>query len=275
MKYRLIACDMDETFLNDNSEIPEVNKKMVKLLDEEYGVKFVPSSGRGQHSLKNEIKWLGFDKLDNEYIIGLNGATITDAKTGKILYFNGLDFDTTNELFQVGVEKNICIEIYTGDNLYAYNMNKSEADNMELKGIDWTEIKEPSMDFLKEERIAKIIFQSHDMDYLINIQEKINPSIKEKVEYTYSSGRYLEFNALNINKGEGLKELCKILNIPIEATIAVGDNHNDMSMLKVAGLSVAVSNAVEEIKNAVDYVGTYSNNDGILEEIFEKFIKEK
>lgn len=62
-------------------------------------MKFVPSSGRGQHSLKKEIEWLGFNKLDNEYIIGLNGATITDAKTGKILYFKGLDFNIANKLF--------------------------------------------------------------------------------------------------------------------------------------------------------------------------------
>lgn len=67
--------------------------------------------------------------------------------------------------------------------------------------------------------------------------------------------------------------LCEYLNIDIKETIAIGDNHNDLDMLEKAGLSVAVSNAEEYVKDMVDYVGKYSNNDGILEEIFNKFIK--
>lgn len=272
MKYKLIASDMDETFLNDKSEIPKNNLEIVKLLDEDYGIKFVPASGRGQNSLQNEIKWLGFDKLDDEYIIGLNGAAITKAKDGEILYFKGLDFITAEELFKYGLKKDVGIQVYTNNDLYVYNINDDEARLMKEKGIKWQNIQN-NIDFLKNQNIAKVIFQNTNMNYLREIINDLEGKIRSKAGYTFSSNRYLEFISPKVNKGEGIKNLCRILGINVEEVIAIGDNHNDLEMLKVAGLSVAVSNAVDEIKNVVDYVADSSNNDGVLEEIYEKFIK--
>ncbi|MNI71274.1 putative phosphatase [compost metagenome] len=63
-----------------------------------------------------------------------------------------------------------------------------------------------------------------------------------------------------------------MVGVKIEETIAVGDNYNDMSMLKVAGLSVAAGNAVDGVKEACDYVCENDNNQGVLAEVIEKFI---
>ncbi|WP_100065532.1 HAD family hydrolase [Miniphocaeibacter massiliensis] len=275
MKYKIIACDMDETFLNDQSEIPDNNLNIVKILDEEYGIKFVPASGRGHYSLQNEIRWLGYDKKDKEYIIGLNGATITEANSGEILYFKGLDYKIAKELFEFGKNEDICIEIYTSDNLYVYNLSEDEKEYMLKKDIKWIDIVEDSIDFLKNENIAKVLFQKTDMEFLKNLKKNIIEVINHEVSITYSSNRYLEFNSPRVNKGEGIKNLCEILNINKEEVIAIGDNHNDIDMLKVAGLSISVSNAVDEVKEMVDYIGKYNNNDGILEEVFNKFIKDR
>ncbi|MEF9968059.1 MAG: HAD hydrolase family protein, partial [Longicatena sp.] len=73
----------------------------------------------------------------------------------------------------------------------------------------------------------------------------------------------------------GLHELADYLGIDIKDTMAIGDNHNDAAMLREAGLSVAVANAVEDIKNICDYVTNANNNEGGVAEAIEKFIFNK
>lgn len=75
-----------------------------------------------------------------------------------------------------------------------------------------------------------------------------------------------------VDKGSGLIDLAKILGIDIKDTIAVGDNYNDMSMLKVAGLSVAAGNAIEDIKKVWDYTTEADNNEGVVAKLIERFI---
>ena len=68
------------------------------------------------------------------------------------------------------------------------------------------------------------------------------------MDVSYSSNRYIEFNHQGVNKGQGLKKLAELLHVDIKDTIAIGDNFNDLSMIKVAGLGVGVQNTVEEMK---------------------------
>ena len=60
------------------------------------------------------------------------------------------------------------------------------------------------------------------------------------MDVSYSSNRYIEFNHKGVNKGAGLKKLADLLRIDIQDTIAIGDNYNDLSMIKDAGLGVGV-----------------------------------
>ncbi len=67
-----------------------------------------------------------------------------------------------------------------------------------------------------------------------------------------------------------MKFLAERYGIPMEKTIAVGDNLNDLSMIEAAGLGVAVGNAVQPLKNAADFV-TVTNTDGAIAKIIEEF----
>ncbi len=88
---------------------------------------------------------------------------------------------------------------------------------------------------------------------------------------TISCPEYLEFNHPEANKGNGVKVLTDMLNIPIEQVLAIGDSFNDISMLDVAGLGVAVANAPDEVKAHADFITLPNNHDGVAHAI-EKFI---
>ena len=85
----------------------------------------------------------------------------------------------------------------------------------------------------------------------------------------------MELNLFGVDKGLGLRDLCNYLGIDLSETIAIGDNFNDIGMLREAGLAVAVENAVDEIKAMCDYVCKKDHNNGAVAEVIERFIFNK
>lgn len=272
MSYKLIACDMDETLLNNDHMICQRNIDAIKRAKEEFGVKFVPATGRGYASLERDLKLLDLYDKEGEYVISFNGGALTENKNNKLLEFNGMPFCKMKEIFEFGLKEDVCIIIYTIDKLYVYNLSESEKERIKNEKRECTIMKENSVDFLENEPISKILYQNIDMPYLRTLEPKMKNITEGFCSVSYSSNRYIEFNSFGVDKGQGLKDLAKILNIDIKDTIAVGDNFNDMAMLKVAGLSVAANNGVSAVKEVCDYTTKADNNEGVVAELIEKFI---
>ena len=87
-----------------------------------------------------------------------------------------------------------------------------------------------------------------------------------------------EYDFLNvapnkINKYQGLLYLSKHLNIPLSNILSIGDNINDLEMVKNSGIGVGVANAYEELKNVATYVTKKSVSDGAFSEVINNYIK--
>lgn len=272
MGYKLIACDLDETLLNDDHLVGQRNHDAIVRAKKEYGVKFVVATGRGFMQIQSELKELELAGLSDEYVISFNGGALTENKDNRIIKFTGLSYDKIKELFEAGLELDVCIHIYAADCLYVFNVDeleKARIEKMKAKVV-YPEVNE--IEFLKDEILAKVIYQNDNVDYLMTLEEKLKNITDDCCEVSYSSNRYMEFNAFGVNKGQGLIDLAKSLKIDIKDTIAVGDNFNDLSMLKIAGLAVGANNAVSEIKEICDYVTTADNNEGVVAELIERYI---
>ena len=72
MVYKLIACDLDETLLDDNHRIAKKNCDAIKKAREKYGIKFVLATGRGFKQVRYELEELGLNELEDEYVISFN-----------------------------------------------------------------------------------------------------------------------------------------------------------------------------------------------------------
>jgi HAD-superfamily hydrolase, subfamily IIB len=269
--YKLIACDLDETLLDDHHQICIKNKEMIKKATE-LGVKFVPATGRGFMAVQNILKDLDLYQKENEYTLAFNGAALVENKNNKMILFEGLTFAKAKELFEFGLDKDVCIQVYTDTVVYMYNLNNDERQRYHKAKTEYVELIEPTIDFLKDQLIAKVIYQNTDIPYLNNIQEEMKSLTDGEISISYSSNRYMELNRLGVDKGNTMLKLAEILGIKPEETIAVGDNYNDMPMLLVAGLSVAANNAVDGVKEVCDYVCENDNNQGVVAELIEKFI---
>jgi hypothetical protein len=267
--YKIIACDLDETLLNDDRQISKENKEAI-LKAKDLGVKFVVATGRGFHTVGETLKELELFDLENEYVISFNGGAITENKNNKLLHFEGISFELANNLFNRGLNYNVCIHIYTKDNVYIYNYSQEEKDYI-AKRMNVTELLDTHIDFLRNEEIVKVLYMNTDYSYLNKIEKELS-DITQDVDVSYSSNRYIEFNHKGVNKGAGLISLANLLNVDMKDTIAIGDNFNDLSMIKVAGLGVGVLNSIEGIKKDCDYITNTTCNESAVAEVINKFI---
>ncbi|MFQ8704673.1 MAG: Cof-type HAD-IIB family hydrolase [Thomasclavelia sp.] len=272
MGYKLIACDLDETLLNDDHLVGKKNHDAILKARKEYGVKFVPATGRGFMQIQSELEELELNDLKGEYVISFNGGALSENKGNRIIEFNGLPFEKMKEIFEIGLSFDVCQHIYTADKLYVFNLSESEKKRLAHLKLDVIYPKENNVDFLKDIPIAKILYQNIDVPYLMSLEDELKSITDDCVAVSYSSNRYMEFNAVGVDKGQGLIDLANKLGIDIEDTIAVGDNYNDLSMLKVAGLAVGANNAVDDVKVVCDYVTQANNNEGVVAELIERFI---
>lgn len=267
--YKIIACDLDETLLNDNHEISNKNREAIQKV-KELGIKFVPATGRGYNTVNNTLKNLGLFEAEEEYVISFNGGAITENKGEKLLYFQGIPFELAQEFYKRGLQYDVCIHIYTKDVVYVYNYVQSEKDYVGGR-MPIQEIFYKNLDFLKGQEIVKALYMNTDHLYLKQIEEDLK-DITQEIDVSYSSNRYIEFNRKGVNKGQGLLSLAQLLGVKQEETIAIGDNFNDLSMIKAAGLGVGVRNAADGIKKDCDYITEATNNESAIAEVIEKFI---
>lgn len=267
--YKLIACDLDETLLSDDTHVCTRNRQAIEAAQKE-GIKLVPATGRGFRSVAKTLKEIGLYGQNNQYVISFNGACVTENKNNRVLYFNGLDYQTANTLYENGIKQNVCIHVYTQGTVYVYNMNEDERKYMTGRH-EFVEIDQPDLTFIKYQPIAKVLYQNNDQTYLHKIASKIGV-IANKLDISYSSNRYLEFNQKGVNKGAGLIWLAHKLGFKINETMALGDNFNDLTMIKAAGLGVGMQNTNPAMKDQCDVITKATNNEGGVAEAIKRFV---
>lgn len=265
--YKLIASDLDETLLNSEKHVSNQDIQAIKSLKD---CKFIIATGRGYFSVKQTLQEIGQYNSDCNYVISYNGGLIKKTD-GTTLSTTALQFEKAEKLFKLGLNyPDICVQVCCPDNVYAYNIEQDEIDY--VKGtLTYDLFDTKNIDFLKDTPIMKILFNLPDMDRLRFIRKQLN--LEDEYAISFSAGRYIEFNPVGVDKGYGLKKIAEILNIDINDTIAIGDNTNDLPMIKAAGLGIGVSNVIEDMKKDCDYILKRDNNHSPIEELIDTFIK--
>ena len=100
-----------------------------------------------------------------------------------------------------------------------------------------------------------------------DLKEDYEEELMAKIP-TCTSGRwhpaFTDITAKGADKGEGIRTMAEHLGLDFQNTIAFGDGGNDSSMIKAAGIGVAMGNALESLKAEADYTTTSVDNDGIM-----------
>lgn len=265
--YKLIALDMDGTLLTTEKKISEKTKVAIKAAEAK-GVKIVLASGRPLLGINRSLEELELLK-DDDYVLSFNGGLVQNTKTGEIVSKVSLKGSDLKYIYEISRNLNINIHAFSAkDGLITpknsqYTEHEAEINGIDINIKDFNEIED-------EEDIIKVM--------MIDPQEILDPAIEklpgeiyEKYSVFKSSPFFLEFTHKEVDKGLGLKKLGEYLGIKKEEIIACGDAGNDLSMVKYAGLGVAMDNAVPEVKAAANFITGSNDEDGIAM-VIEKFI---
>lgn len=274
--YRLVASDMDETFLDSNHVIPPANLRALRRM-RELGVLFVPSSGRWYSSIMDNFPGEARELLEGSYVLSYNGGFINRVGDPEPLTTCGLSRACAEELYARGRELGLAMHINVADgHVFVPNADDDESAYLaSISGVTHVNSKDhPDLSFLEGRDIVKILYVNRDFDALQELGASLAPVAERLgVEVTFSSKRYLEFMPAGVNKGTGLARLAEMLEIPLSEVIAVGDSANDLSMIQAAGLGVGVANVTDDVRSSCDVVLNTTGMDGAFEELVERFLE--
>lgn len=272
--YRIVASDMDETFLNYDAAIPEANLEAVHQM-RQLGVHFVIATGRPYFSIAKDLEALGLAGNPDEFAITINGALVK-ACDGTVVGSHPLDPSIVRRLIDFAVDHDLCLHLYGPEATYVWNMNPNEWDFLSGR----MEVVELTLDQMRalECPIYKVLVENEDTQVLHDIRDQAfaqMPDLASKVETVFSSDRYVEFNTAGVSKGAGLKDVADRLGVPMQDTIAVGDAVNDLAMLKAAGTGCVVANVSDLLRPLLPQDTCYLHSncaEGCMSEVLNDLI---
>jgi len=267
MKYKLIALDMDATLLNKEKIITE-NTETALIKAQQKGVKVAIASGRMPFGVAKYAKQLQLEKFGG-YCICFNGGLILD-NNGEIIYKKYIDKKYLKIACKEVEDTDITVIVHRKDGLFG-NRNTNGFTEIAPQTVNAPLTQVDNLPEYIDWNFHKILFVG-ELEKLKALREKLVNKYSDELEIVFSSPWFLEAMPKGVDKGSALKVICEKSGVDISRAIACGDNFNDEPMLKVAGLSVVMSNGEEELKKTADYVTIADcNNDGI-KEVIDKFI---
>lgn len=264
---KLIAVDLDGTLLSSKHTVSERNIKALKAAAEK-GVKVIVATGKTYASSTEVIKKLGI----TDPCIFSQGVAIYQPD-GTVTHQETLDPVIARQVITFAEDRGFNVLAYSENRLLARNHIPFYDELHKEYGEPAVESIGALQNILGEMPVNKLIFIRKDepqrvtalrwqLDRLLDGKARLmQTQLKDQVEILPKGA----------SKGKALRVVLKGLDIAPENTLAIGDGENDLEMLELAGVSVAVGNADDKVKAAADHTVASNDKHGVAEAV-ERFI---
>ena len=265
-KYKLIAFDVDDTLLTTEKVISPKTKQAL-LNAQKNGIKLCVASGRLPYGVKPYAEEL--DVLNNGgFYLGFNGGAVLNSGN-ELIGTTYLDSKYIEPVYEVLRPTNVTTMVHKCDIIYAdrkvndYTHIEPDVIGLPLNLVD--DIAE-----FVDWKLHKILLCGEPGE-LKEVEGKLKAKFADDVDIYLSAPWFLEVMPNGVNKGLGVEKVCADMGISMDEVMAFGDNYNDIPMLEMAGLGIAMGNAEDEVKNSADYVTDTCDLDGIAKAL-SKFL---
>lgn len=264
---KMIATDIDGTILKYNFEFNPEIKDCIKRLDES-GIKVILVTGRMYSATTYIAEELG---LKNPLICYQGGLVKCNDGSNEILYEKNLDPDIAKQIIKWAKENDVHLNLYMEDELF---VEKDDAIVRRYTGERSTGFKVKSFEDIDLHRINKLLaidFQNHE-----RVTEWENYLLKnyDNVYVVKSMPCFCEISHPEATKSSAVEFLTDYYGFKKEEVLTIGDQNNDIELLKAGGIKIAMGNATDELKQVADYVTDTVNNNGFVKAI-DKFVYNK
>jgi len=280
-RVRLIAVDMDGTLLNEQLAVSDENLRAIRKA-QAMGIHLVIATGRGYDEAVRPLRDAGLVCP----VICVNGAE-TRSQEGIKLCSTPLSPESFRQLDRIFRNHRVYYELYTNQGTFTDNRQKAINIIFDyVRSMD-SDLEDARIYALAEERFAtgerievhsysevlsragieiyKLLAFSYDLGRLQQVRRQVEEL--GAIAVSSSADHNLEINHIQAQKGIAVEQWAKRHGIPLEQVMAIGDNRNDLSMLLMAGFSVAMGNADEDIKRSCKFVTKTNQEHGVAHAI--------
>ncbi|OUM66234.1 hypothetical protein PIROE2DRAFT_68971 [Piromyces sp. E2] len=258
MDYKIVFSDVDGTLLNSEHKLLPKTLFAIRSLQEKH-IPFVIISARSPSGIYPILKENNF----NCSIISYSGSLILN-EDRNILYSEGFSKKIALDIvsFIENQQLDCTWNIFSVDTWIVKDKNDPRVINEE--NIVKAQAIQGSPESLPEDaKIGKILCMCNPTK-ILDIERALKEAFPQ-LSIAKSSNILLEIMAKGINKSNAVHTLCKILNIPLEATVAFGDNFNDEEMLETVAMPFLMGNAPEALKKKFNNITNSNDEDGIYQ----------
>lgn len=262
---KLLAIDLDGTLLNNQGQISQANRQALNRVRQQ-GVNVVLCTGRPYLYMKNLVDDLGF-KSERDYIITFNGGQVQKAADGEIVEAFTLSKNDLERWHQEMMRLNLPLNAIDGQYVYDLVDHPVEPQSWYLKERPTIASQQVSMTDFDLDHVFNKLVISCEPAVLDERLLGLEASLADHYSYFKSHENLFEVVAKGVNKGNIVKRLAERLEIPLEQVMTIGDQENDKSMIEIAGIGVAMGNAIDAVKEVADYVTATNDQDGVAQAI--------
>ena len=258
----LICSDVDGTLIRDDQSLSDENKRYIRRAIDECGAKFMIVTGRMYSALYPYYKALGVEGIAS----CLNGSLLYER--GKLIVNHKIDKAAALNAYLISLRHGVDMLSVSEDKWFTLN-HSSYLYNAKLPIYNQDSGIVDFKTFLKANAMNKLLFMSDDQEAIAALRDDLMSNIKN-VTYYYNRN-FVEIMPYGVNKGTSIDDISKYLGIDKDNIMAIGDDYNDIEMLRKAGYSFAMGNAPDEVKSHAKFITDTNERDGVAKAIERVF----
>ena len=266
---KLIALDLDGTLFNDQGEISAKDRETLQKATDA-GIAVAIATGRAYAELPVEM----FYEVGIRYAITGNGSAVYKLPNRECVFSDCLDNDVVYDILEEISQLDVYYDVYIEGLVYCpksvcHNIRKMDMPEALHEHVEKTRIVvDDLVEFIKStgKQVEKATVNFALLEDGSLLGRKATAEILDRYpQVQYLSGGYhnWEFTRAGVTKGSGIRFLAEKLGVSMDATLACGDSHNDLAMLEVVNVAVAMENAKEEVKEICNFISKSNNESGV------------
>lgn len=266
MTEKALVLDIDGTLTNSAKEITPATKTAIQNLMKR-GQKVILASGRPTPGMRRYEEELELEKYGG-YLLSFNGARIVDCHSGEIIYQRILPLTILPGLYGFAKKNGCGLITYLGNEVIsAFPVDKYVEIEARINGLPVREVSN-FLNFVDFD-INKCLM-TVDPEKAEIFEEELREKYGHIASIYRSEPYFIEIMPKDVDKAASLDKMLPSIGIARENTVCCGDGFNDISMIRYAGVGVAMGNAQQPVKDAADYITATNDEDGLVR-VIEKY----
>ncbi len=255
-RIRLLAVDLDGTLLNDAKRVGSHTVEALAGLAAQ-GIKVIIASARPPRSVRHIYAQLGLDTWQINY----NGALIWDEPAKQVVYHRPMPGQTVRQIIDLARTRfpEILVTCEVLDRWFTDRFEQTYTT--ETGRLFKPDVIAPLDEFCNQP-ITKLLLLG-ETNTVTAINAILAENADEQVTVVRTDPQLLQIMDRGVGKAAALQIVAQHYEVPLQEVMSIGDAPNDVGMLQLSGVAVAMDNAHEIVKQAAHWIAPSNNNDGV------------